>query len=90
MTRIMTSSQNTTTCATAPIITISDGTVSQTLTTAKSSWNSSVATSTGIGPTIFKPNGTITVKYDVAAASACATPSTQLAINYNISPILNN
>lgn len=92
ITRIMASSQVTTTCATAPIITISDGTVSETLTltTAKSSWDSAVDTSTGVGTTIFKPNGTITVKYDVAAASACATPPTQLSVSYNISPILSN
>jgi len=92
ITRIMASSQVTTTCATAPIITISDGTVSQTLTltSAKSSWDSAVDTSTGVGTTIFKPNGTITVKYDVAAASACTTPPTQLAVSYNISPILSN
>lgn len=92
ITRIMASSQTTTTCATAPIITISDGTASQTLTltSAKSSWDSAVDASTGVGTTIFKPNGTITVKYDVAAASTCATPPTQLAISYNISPILSN
>lgn len=92
ITRIMASSQTTTTCATAPIITISDGTASQTLTltSAKSSWDSAVDTSTGVGTTIFKPNGTITVKYDAAAASACATPPTQLAISYNVSPILSN
>lgn len=92
ITRIMASSQVVTTCATAPIITISDGTATQTLTltTAKQSWDSSVDASTGVGTTIFKPNGTITVKYDVGAASACATPPTQLAISYNISPILSN
>ena len=92
ITRIMASSQNVTTCATAPIITISDGTatVTLTLTSAKQQWDSSVDASTGVGTTIFKPNGTITVRYDVAAASACATPPTQLAISYNISPILSN
>lgn len=92
ITRIMASSQNVTTCATAPIITISDGTATQTLTltSAKQQWDSSVDASTGVGTTIFKPNGTITVRYDVAAASACATPPTQLAISYNISPILSN
>ena len=92
ITSIKASSQTTTTCATAPIITISDGTATQTLTltSAKNSWDSSVDTSTGVGTTIFKPNGTITVKYDVAAASACATPATNLAISYNISPILSN
>jgi hypothetical protein len=89
---IKASSQVTTTCATAPIITISDGTVSETmtLTTAKNSWDSSVDTSTGVGTTIFKPNGTITVKYDVGTASACATPPTQLSVSYNVTPILSN
>ena len=92
ITRIMASSQATTTCATAPIITISDGTVSQTLTltSGKSSWDSAVDASTGVGTTIFKPNGTVTVKYDVAANSSCATPATNLAVSYNISPILSN
>lgn len=92
ITRIMASSQVTTTCATAPIVTISDGTVSETLTltSAKSSWDSSVDASTGVGTTIFKPNGVITVRYDAGAASACATPPTQLAVSYNISPILSN
>jgi len=92
ITRIMASSQNVTTCATAPIITISDGTATQTLTltTGKQQWDSAVDTSTGVGTTIFKPNGTITVRYDVAAASACATPPTQLSVSFNISPILSN
>jgi len=84
ITRIMASSQNVTTCATAPIITISDGTATQTLTltTGKQQWDSAVDTSTGVGTTIFKPNGTITVRYDVAAASACATPPTQLSVSF--------
>lgn len=92
ITRITASSQNVTACATAPIITISDGAVSQTLTltTAKNSWDSAVDASSGVGTTIFKPNGTITVRYDAAAASACATPPTQLSVSYNISPILSN
>jgi hypothetical protein len=92
ITRITVQSQNTTTCATAPIITISNGTVSQTLTltTAKSAWDSTVDASNGVGTTIFKPNTTITVKYDAGALSACATPPTQLSVSYNISPILSN
>jgi hypothetical protein len=92
ITRITASSQVTTACTVAPIITISNGTVSETLTltTAKSSWDSSVDTSTGVGTTIFKPNTTITVKYDAGAASACTTPPTNFAVSYNISPILSN
>jgi hypothetical protein len=90
--RITASSVATTTCATAPIITVSNGTVSQTLTltTGKSAWDSAIDASTGVGTTIFKPNTTITVKYDVGAASACATPPTNLSVSYNISPILSN
>lgn len=90
--RIRAGSQNVTACATAPIITISDGTVSQTLTltTAKSTWDSSVDASSGVGTTIFKPGGTITVKYDAGALSACATPPTNFRVSYNITPILSN
>jgi hypothetical protein len=92
ITHITASSQSSTTCATAPIITITNGTVSQTLTltTAKSAWDSSTDSSTGVGTTIFKPNTTITVKYDAGALSSCATPPTNLAVSYNISPILSN
>lgn len=100
ITRITASSQNITACATPPIITISNGTVSQTLTltTAKQSWDSFNAqdASTGVGTTIFKPSisltGTdrITVKYDAGALSACATPPTQLAVSYTVAPILSN
>jgi hypothetical protein len=98
--RITASSQNVTTCATAPIITISNGTVSQTLTltSGKQFWDSFAAqdASTGVGTTIFKPSisltGTdrITIKYDAGALSACATPPTLLAVSYTISPILSN
>jgi hypothetical protein len=100
ITRITATSQNVTTCATAPIITISNGTVSQTLTltSGKQFWDSFNAqdASTGVGTTIYKPSisltGTdrITVKYDAGAASACATPPTQLSVSYLISPILSN
>jgi hypothetical protein len=81
-----------TTCATAPIVTITNGTVSATLTltSGQSVWDSTTGTSTGVGTTIFKPNTTITVKYDAAAASACAVPPTNFALSYNIAPILSN
>lgn len=98
--RITAASQNVTTCATAPIITISNGTVSQTLTltSGKQFWDSFNAqdASTGVGTTIFKPSisltGTdrITVRYDAGALSACATPPTQLSVSYTIAPILSN
>jgi hypothetical protein len=92
VTRIKASSVATTTCSTAPIITISDGTVSETLTltSGKTQWDSSVDASTGVGTTIFKPNGTVTVKYDAGALSSCTTPPTNLAVSYNVSPILSN
>ena len=78
---IKASSQNVTTCATAPIITISDGTNSQTLTltSGAATWDSGVITKT------FASGGTITVKYDVGALSACATPPTNLSVTYNAS-----
>lgn len=98
--RITASSQNVTTCATAPIITISNGTVSETLTltSGKQNWDSFNAqdASTGVGTTIFKPSisatGTdrITIKYDAGALSACATPPTQLAVSLSIGPTLSN
>jgi len=76
---IKASSQVTTTCATAPIITISDGTNSQTLTltSGAATWDSGVITQT------FATGGTITVKYDVAATSSCTTPPTNLAVTYS-------
>lgn len=92
ITRITASSTTTTACATPPIVTISNGTgsVTLTLTTAKTQWDSAVDTSTGVGATIFKPNTTLTVKYDAGALSVCATPPTNFSLSYNISPILSN
>ncbi len=79
-----------TTCPTAPIITISDGVQSttMTLTTAKNAWKSTVDTSMGIN-NVFASGNTITVKYDVGALSACATPPTNLAISYVLQSVLN-
>jgi hypothetical protein len=87
---IKASSQATTSCTTAPIITISDGSQSATLTltTAKSSWDSAVDTSTGIY-NVFTSGNTMTVKYDVAAASVCATPPTNFAVTYTLQSVLN-
>lgn len=100
ITRITASSQVVTTCATAPIVTISNGTVSETLTltSGKQFWDSfnNQDASTGVGTTIFKPSisltGTdrITIKYDAGALSSCTTPPTNLGLTYTISPILSN
>ena len=89
ITRIMASSTTVTACTVAPVVTLSDGTVSWTLTitTAKSQWDSAVDVSTGVGTTIAKPNGTIQV---TNTAGTCTTPPTNFAVSYNIAPILSN
>jgi hypothetical protein len=86
---ISASSTTTTACTVAPVVTITDGTVSQTLTitTAKSIWKSNVDASTGVGTSIFKPNGSVTLSN---TAGTCTTPPTNFAVSYNISPILSN
>jgi len=77
---IKASSQNVTTCATAPIVTLTDGagTATLTLTSGAATWDSGVITTT------FAQGGTLTVKYDTAATSACATPPTNLSVTYNM------
>lgn len=89
VTAIKATSTTTTACTVAPVVTITDGTQSETLTitTAKSIWDSSVDASTGVGTTIFKPNGTITLSN---TAGTCTTPPTNFSVSYNISPILSN
>ena len=89
VTNIKAASTTVTACTVAPVVTISDGTatVTLTLTTAKSLWDSSVDTSTGVGTTIFKPNGTIQVTNTVGT---CTTAPTNFSVSYNISPILSN
>jgi len=89
ITYIKAASTTTTACTVAPVVTITDGTVSQTLTitTAKSIWDSSVDSSTGVGTTIFKPNGTITVSNTIGT---CTTAPTNFSVSYNIAPILSN
>jgi hypothetical protein len=89
ITYIKASSTTVTACTVAPVVTITDGTGTQTLTltTAKSIWDSSVDASSGVNTTIFKPNGTITVSN---TAGTCTTPPTNFAVSYNISPILSN
>lgn len=83
--KITASSQVTTTCATAPIVTISDGVNSATLTltSAANTWASAALS------TVFASGNTMTVKYDVAAASACATPPTNLAVSFVLQSVLN-
>jgi len=90
ITHIKASSVATTSCTTAPIITISDGSQSATLTltTAKSSWDSAVDTSTGIN-SVFASGNTMTVKYDAGALSVCATPPTNFAVTYTLQSVLN-
>lgn len=89
ITRITAASTTSTTCATPPVVTISDGTVSWTLTltSGKSQWDSAVDASTGVGTTIAKPNGTIQV---TNTAGTCATPPTNFSVSYNIAPVLSN
>ncbi len=89
ITRITASSTTVTACTVAPVVTISDGTLSQTLTltTGQSQWDSAVDASTGVGTTKFKPNGTIQV---TNTAGTCTTPPTNFSVSYNISPILSN
>ena len=89
ITRILASSTTVTACTVAPVVTITDGTVTWTLTltTAKSQWDSAVDTSTGVGTTIAKPNGTVTLSN---TAGTCTTPPTNFSVSYNIAPILSN
>jgi hypothetical protein len=77
----------TTSCTTAPVITITDGVSSATLTltTAKASWDSSVDASSGINGMFLKGN-TITVSN---TAGTCATPPTNLSVTYNMQSLLN-
>jgi hypothetical protein len=73
-------------CVTAPVVTISDGTRSATLTltTGKTAWASNVDASTidtimGTGTTLTVSLGTFT----------CATPPTNLAVTYALQSVLN-
>ena len=86
---IKASSTTTTACTVAPVVTITDGTgtITLTITTAKSVWDSSVDASSGVGTTIFKPNGTITLSN---TSGTCTTPPTNFSVSYNIAPILSN
>ena len=89
ITHVTASSTTSTTCASAPVVTITDGTgtITLTITSGKSKWDSAVDASSGVGTTIFKPNGTITLSN---TAGTCATPPTNFSVSYNIAPILSN
>jgi hypothetical protein len=95
VTNVKASSTTVTACSVAPVVTISDGigTITLTITTAKSLWDSSVDVSSGVGTTIFKPYGqaapvgTIQV---TNTSGTCTTPPTNFSVSYNISPILSN
>jgi hypothetical protein len=84
---IKASSSTSTTCATAPVVTLTDGTQSATLTitTGKTSWDSSVDTSTGIN-NIFASGNTMTVS---TTAGTCATPPTNFSLTYSLQSVLN-
>jgi hypothetical protein len=79
--RIKAASQVVTACTVAPVITITDGTLTQTLTltTAKQSWDSSVDASTNV-PGTFASGGTLTM---TIASGTCTTPATNLSVTYS-------
>jgi hypothetical protein len=89
------SSQTATTCTVAPVVTLTDGTRTQTLTitTGKSSWDSAVDASTGLpaipvkGSNDYKRGGTITVS---VTTGTCAAPPTNFSVTYNAQSIFNN
>jgi hypothetical protein len=87
ITRIKAASTTSTTCATAPVITISDGaqTATLTLTTAKSIWDSGVDVSTGIN-SVFATGNTLTVSN---TAGTCATPPTNFSVTLTLQSVLN-
>lgn len=87
---IKASSGVTTACTVAPVVTISDGTNSATLTitTAKATWDSSVDASTNVGNTIYTPHGgTLTVS---TTAGTCTTPPTNFALTYTMQGVMDN
>jgi hypothetical protein len=77
-----------TACTTAPILTITDGSQSATLTltSGKTSWDSSVDTSTGIN-NIFTSGNTITMS--ITNAFTCATPPVDLTVTPVLQSVLN-
>jgi hypothetical protein len=92
---IKASSTTVTACTVAPVVTITDGTVSVTLTltTAKSQWDSSVDASSGVNATVFRPNGGTQTPPAIVVtntAGTCTTSPTNFAVSYNVAPILSN
>lgn len=81
--RVLASSNVTTTCASAPVVTLSNGTSSQTLTltSGAATWDSgATATTYGGGTTL-----TATV-----SAGTCATPPTNLAVTFTYQSFASN
>jgi hypothetical protein len=74
-------------CATPPVITLSDGTRTATLTmtTGKTTWSSSVDSVTNLNQ-IFASGTSLTVSI---GANTCATPPTNVSVNYVLQSILN-
>lgn len=88
--RIKASSTTTTACTVPPVVTISDGTNSATLTitTAQASWDSSVDASTNVGNTIYTPRGgTLTVS---TTSGTCTTSPTNFGFTYTMQAVLDN
>lgn len=73
-------------CATPPVITLSDGTRTATLTmtTAKTQWSSAVDASTV--NTVFASGTTLTISI---GANTCATPPVNVAVSYVLQSVLN-
>lgn len=74
-------------CAAAPVITFSDGTrtATMTMTTAKTQWSSAVDSVTNINQ-VFAQGTTLTVSI---GANTCATPATNVSVNYVMQSVLN-
>jgi hypothetical protein len=83
LTRIKASSLVSTTCVTAPVVTISDGTntASLTLTSGASSWDS--------GALVTLPFTTGNVVTVINTIGSCVTPPVGLAVTYNMQSVLN-
>lgn len=75
-------------CTGAPVITMSDGTRSatMTMTTGKTSWSSSVDAQTNIPGQVFASGATMTLSI---GANTCATPPSNVSVNYVIQSVLN-
>jgi hypothetical protein len=86
---ITASSNAVTTCATPPIVTISDGaqTATLTLTSGASTWSSGALSAANAK--VFASGNTMTITYDLNGLAACAVPPTNLAISYVLQSVLN-